>query len=449
MRKNKYAAIAATVAALLLVTGCGSGGGSGKAESVNPKGDVKPREISWLLSRPADGGVIKAMKQISKDYSKKHPGFSLKLITTPDRPSYIQKLETLAAANKLPDLFDIDATPLAQKLAKKGNMVNVEKMLKDMKIYDNYRTSALDYQRFDDGSLYMVPFESQIEVFFYNKALFKKAGINIPKTLDDFPAMCTALQKSGSTPIALNGKDMWPLERYMAFYPFRASGNEFIKNLKKGNAKLSNAEGRKAVQWMANLGKSQCFQQGFSSTEYADAQALFTSGKAAVYNDGSWDLPALATSKLNPEVRDDIDYFLLPTTPGSKTTENEYAAPSGIGMAINAKTYDPLVRDFIKYSLTKYSKIYADTGQITPMKSSTAKIPSDATPLYKRNFDDADKVGKVTLMPWDTQLDSTSNTRLQQELPLLVQGDISVDKFISTMDKVIQENGPKAFKDLN
>lgn len=449
MRKNKYAAIAATVAALLLVTGCGSGGGSGKAESVNPQGDIKPREISWLLSRPADGGVIKAMKQISKDYSKEHPGFSLKLITTPDRPSYIQKLETLAAANKLPDLFDIDATPFAQKLAKKGSMVNVEKMLKDMKIYDTYRTSALDYQRFDDGSLYMVPFESQIEVFFYNKALFKKAGINIPKTLDDFPAMCTALQKSGSTPIALNGKDMWPLERYMAFYPFRTSGNEFIKNLKKGNAKLSNAGGRKAVEWMANLGKSQCFQPGFSSTEYADAQALFTSGKAAVYNDGSWDLPVLATSKLNPEVRDDIDYFLLPTTPGAKTTENEYAAPSGIGMAINAKTYDPLVRDFIKYSLTKYSKIYADTGQITPMKSSTAKIPSDATPLYKRNFDDADKVGKVTLMPWDTQLDSTSNTRLQQELPLLVQGDISVDKFISTMDKVIQENGPKAFKDLN
>ena len=56
MRKNKYAAIAATVAALLLITGCGSGGGSGKAESVNPQGDIKPREISWLLSRPADGG---------------------------------------------------------------------------------------------------------------------------------------------------------------------------------------------------------------------------------------------------------------------------------------------------------------------------------------------------------------------------------------------------------
>ncbi|MFT9232525.1 MAG: hypothetical protein ABF515_07845, partial [Bifidobacterium sp.] len=64
---------------------------------------------------------------------------------------------------------------------------------------------------------------------------------------------------------------------------------------------------------------------------------------------------------------------------------------------------------------------------------------------YKRLFDDADNVGKTTAMPWDTQLDSTSNTRLQQELPLLVQGDVSVDEFITTMDKVIAENGPKAF----
>jgi hypothetical protein len=45
-----------------------------------------------------------------------------------------------------------------------------------------------------------------------------------------------------------------------------------------------------------------------------------------------------------------------------------------------------------------------------------------------------------------TQLDPTSNTRLQQELTLLLQGEIDPDEFISTMDGVIAENGPKAFK---
>ncbi len=99
---------------------------------MSPTGEIKPREISWLLSRPADGAVINIMKKIADDYAKDHPGFSLNLITTPDRPSYIQKLETLAAANKLPELFDTDATPFAQQLAKQGKMVDAEKLLKDL-----------------------------------------------------------------------------------------------------------------------------------------------------------------------------------------------------------------------------------------------------------------------------------------------------------------------------
>ena len=99
-----------------LLTGC-AGARRTDPTDVDPEGEIKPREISWLLSRPADGGVITAMKQIADEYAKDHPGFSLNLVTTPDRPSYIQKYETLAAANKLPELFDTDATPFAQKLA--------------------------------------------------------------------------------------------------------------------------------------------------------------------------------------------------------------------------------------------------------------------------------------------------------------------------------------------
>jgi raffinose/stachyose/melibiose transport system substrate-binding protein len=43
-------------------------------------------------------------------------------------------------------------------------------------------------------------------------------------------------------------------------------------------------------------------------------------------------------------------------------------------------------------------------------------------------------------MPWDTQLDPATNTRLQQELTLLVQGDITPDEFIKTMDAALTEN---------
>ena len=444
MKKLFRTAAVAAITALSLAA-CG-GGGATSPSNVSPTGEIKPREISWLLSRPADGAVINIMKKIADDYAKDHPGFSLNLITTPDRPSYIQKLETLAAANKLPELFDTDATPFAQQLAKQGKMVDAEKLLKDLGVYDNYRPNALNYQRFDDGSLYMIPFQFELEFIWYNKALLQQAGVSVPKSLDDIPAMCTALRSSGITPIAIDGQDQWPLERYVAYQAFREAGPDFLQKLKKGEAKFSDPAGKKAVDWMTALGKAKCFQDGFSSQGYSDAQNQFTSGKAAMYNIGTWELPSLATDKLNPDVRANIDFMTLPTTEGSVTAANEYVSPSGIGMAVNTKTYDPLISDFLKFALTKYPSEYAATGALSPTTDVQTATPANATPLYKKALGTANDLGDQQAMPWDTQLDPTTDARLKQELVLLVQGDITPEQFTSTMDSTIAQNAPKFFK---
>ena len=440
IRKRNAALLAAVTATTLALTACGGGAGGADPTDVNPEGEITPREISWLLSRPADGGVITAMEQIADEYAADHPGFSLNLITTPDRPSYIQKYETLAAANKLPELFDTDATPFAQKLASQDRMIDVDALLDDLGLAEDYREAALGYQRFDDGSLYMVPFEFQLEFFWYNTALFEAAGVTVPATLDDFPQLCRDLRAQGVTPIALNGQDQWPLERYMAYYPFRMAGPEYVQDLKNGDASFSDPAGVAAAEWLSELGKAGCFQEGFSSTGYADAQALFTSGKAAVYNIGTWELGNLATEALDPGVRDDVDYFTLPTIDGAVTTDDEYVTPSGIGMAVNAQTYDPLVRDFLKFALERYPEIYAATGALSPTTTAQTAIPADATPLYSRAVEQADTVGPKIAMPWDTQLDPATNTRLQQELTLLVQGDITPEEFVTTMDATLREN---------
>ena len=436
---------AAVLVALSTVAACSGGGGAAKPANVNPSGQIKPHAISWLLSRPADGSVITTMKALADEYAKSHPGFSLNFITTPDRPSYVQKYETLAAGNKLPELFDTDATPFAEKLAKQGRMMDVDKLLKDLGLYADYRPAALNYQRFDDGSLYMIPFEYQLEFFWYNKSLFKKAGVSVPTSLDQIPQLCRTLRAKGITPIAVDGQDQWPLERYMAYQPFRTAGPDYVKQLKQGKVLFSDAVGQKAVSWLSQLGAAQCFEKGFSSTGYADAQGLFTSGKAAVYNIGTWELSSLATDKLSPTVRSDVDFFTLPGQPGAATAANEYVSPSGIGMAVNAKTYDPLVRDFLKYALTNYPAKYAALGNLSPTTNVQTTIPANATPLYKKAVDTANDVGDKIAMPWDTQLDPTSNTRLQQELVLLVQGGITPSKFISTMDATIKQNAPKYY----
>ncbi len=93
-----------------------------------------------------------------------------------------------------------------------------------------------------------------------------------------------------------------------------------MQKLKTGDASFGDEPGRAAAEWLSGLGKAGCFQEGFSSTGYADAQALFTSGKAAMYNIGTWELGNLATDALDAGVRDSVDYFTLPTIEGAVTT---------------------------------------------------------------------------------------------------------------------------------
>jgi len=441
MKNKRLGIVGIAVTAALALAGCG-----GTTAAVSSDGKIVGHEVSWLLSRPADGSVIAVVKKVAAEYAKTHPGFKLNLITTPDRPSYLQKLETLAAADQLPELFDTDATPFTKKLVDQGKLVDVGKFLKDLGMYDQFRPLALDYQRFDDGSLYMVPFEFEMEFFWYNKALFKKAGVSVPKTLDDMTGLCAPLRSKGIIPIAVDGQDGWPLERYMAYQPFRLAGPDYLNKLKRGDVKLSDQVGTKAAQWISDLGSDKCFQEGFSSQGYTDARDLFTSGKAATYQIGTWELAALTSPDLPAGVKGNIDFFTLPTVAGAVTAANDYTVVSGIGMGISKKKFDPLVKDFLSYLLHHYSAKIVESGHMSPIIGSDVVIPKGASELYARALSEEAKLGTKVAFPWDTQLDPTTNTRLQQELVLLAQGQVTPQEFTKTIDDTIAQNAPKFFK---
>lgn len=436
-KRLALAGVAMTVA--LALVGCSTPSVPAEDE------EIVGREISWLLSRPADGGIITVVKEIAAEYAETHPGFSLNLITTPDRPSYLQKLETLAAADQLPEFFDTDATPFTRKLVDQGKLVDVEALLTDLGIYDQFRPLALDYQRFDDGSLFMVPFEFEMEFFWYNKALFEQAGVEVPATLDDFADLCGPLRESGVIPFALDGQDGWPLARYMSYQPFRLAGPDYLNELKRADVSLSDEVGTRAAAWLSELGAAECFAEGFSSQGYTDARDLFTTGKAAVYQIGTWELAALTSPDLPDGVKDNIDFFTLPTVDNAVTADNEFTVVSGIGMGISQKAFDPLVEDFLAYLLSEYSDRIVETGHMSPIAGAEVVIPDGASELYARALAEVDNLGQYTAFPWDTQLDPTTNTRLQQDLVLLVQGEITPEQFTTTIDETLAENAPRFF----
>lgn len=405
------------------------------SKSGNTENDVT--KVTWLTSRPVDGAIDQTMREIAEEYSEKNDGkWEIEFETTSDRPSYLQKLKTLVAGGNMPDIIDIDSDLYARELVDSGKLVDMKDFLQKNDLYDNFYPTALKYQEFVNGDMYTLPLEYHVEMIWYNKEIFEKNNISIPNTLDEWIEICEILDKSGINPITVDGVDRWPVQRYIAMPAFRRTGNEYIVELSEGKASMTDSVGKESVEFVKNIG--QYFNNGFAATDYATAQSMFLDGKSAMYYIGDWEISAMQ-EQYDAEK---IDYFYLPTIEGGKTKSNEFCVNSGIGMAFNAETFDEKTKDFILYVIENYGDKYATKMQMSPIKTD---LPTDIeySDLYLRIQNDMQNTGEKFLKPWDTYLDASTNTIMQDNMLLLASGDMSVNEFCKLIDDSIKANSNK------
>lgn len=390
--------------------------------------------VTWFASRPLDGAIDLTVREIAEQYSKEMGGkWRLEVETTADRPSYLQKLKTLIAGGNMPDIIDIDADPYCAELVQAGMLMDVKKFLEDEGRYDDFHSTALRYQEFTDGTMYTLPLEYHVEMTWYNKQIFDQYGLTPPKTMEEWLNICATLQANGIVPISVDGVDRWPVQRYLAMIPFRLTGNDYIINLRDGKTRISDETGMRAITFMQEIG--QYFNEGFGAVDYATAQSMFVEGKSAMYYIGDWEQAAM-NDLYDQGV---VDYFYLPMIGDATTDANEFCMNSGIGMAFNAATFDSKTKGFINYLIDNYGPVYAGRMQMSPIKS---ELPEgiEFTDLYLRIREDMNAAGDTFLKPWDTYLDSDTNTVMQDNLLLLASGDMSAEDYAALVDGALDAN---------
>jgi len=410
---------------------------SGEKVQPDDSGSASGEEVTvvkWFASRPVDGEIDLTIREIAERYSEEHEGtWKLEIETTADRPSYLQKLKTMIAGGNMPDIIDIDADPYCQELVDAGMLVDVKEYLQSEGKYDDFYPIALRYQEFTDGTLYTLPLEYHVEMIWYNKEIFEEYNLKIPSTMAEWLEICAVLKENGVTPIAVDGVDRWPVQRYLAMIPFRLTGNEYIIDLRNGEASMGDEVGLRGAAFLQEIG--QYFNEGFAATDYATAQSLLLDGKAAMYYIGDWELNAM-----NEQYEaDTIDFFYMPITDDAVTNANEFCVNSGIGMAFNTETFDEKTKDFINYVIENYGEIYAGRQQMSPIKTELPKN-IEFSDLYLRIREDMQNTGENFMKPWDTYLDSDTNTIMQDNMLLLASGDMSIEEFIDIVDAALEAN---------
>ena len=401
----------------MLLIGCGTKSQSTQSSSQAEGKDGGAREIHYFSSRSASDDTIVTLQEIT------------------DRTSYDQKLRTMIAGGQMPDMFDLDATPYAAELGEKGMLTDMDAFLDEIGEKDSYIPLALNYGRTADGKLYTLPLELSTEMIWYNVDMFKDAGIEAPKTLDELLEDCKALNDKGYTAFGIGGGDGWPLLRLLATYPFRMTGNDFLNDLSTGKATMSDEPGMKAAEFMSDIGKY--FQPGFSTTDVATGLNLFLSGKSAMYPTGTWELNYF-TDKNRPEGLN-VDYFYMPTIKDAKTSANDYWAFGGIGLSVNPKVFDEQYKDYLTFIVKNYSPAYFAHEHLAPQKVEMSDN-SKFDPLFLKIMEDTNNIGTTAARPWDVVLNEDVIATINDNLPGLCMDEETPDEFVKAVDEALDAN---------
>lgn len=195
------------------------------------------------------------------------------------------------------------------------------------------------------GKTYGIPLMTEREIVFYNKAMFKEAGISIPKTMDELMEAAKKLNKpdKGIAGIAIRGKASDAVTQFSGF--LRAFGGDFIVD---GKAAINTPEAIKAFQFYGDLLKNYG-PAGVANMGWTETQALFTQGKAAMRIDCDSQY-GFALDPKSSLISDQVGYFTMPAGPAGAKPFNIVAWSLGISTGSQNKDAS---WEFIKWSLGK------------------------------------------------------------------------------------------------
>ena len=165
---------------------------AGSAIGVNAEAlEPVEKSVVYLTTITPEQAGYKAMEALVAAYQEEvNPGFTMDIQYVADKPSYLQKVKTYAASDELPDMFNVDADAYTNILLENGLIQDITPVIEENGLDEIFLAAPLAWGRTSDGVQIAIPIDYSIEVFWYNKAIFEDAGIEIPKTFDEFLDIC-------------------------------------------------------------------------------------------------------------------------------------------------------------------------------------------------------------------------------------------------------------------
>jgi raffinose/stachyose/melibiose transport system substrate-binding protein len=304
----------------------------------------------WHISTAAEHKDL--WQKMADEYMAAHPNVKIE-ITVLENEAFKSKLTTVMQSGEPPDIFQSWGGGVMNEYATAGLLRDITPELdaNGGEWRNTIAPGALGVYSYKDKN-YGVPWDMGMIGWWYNKALFKQAGIeNPPTTWAELLEDVKKLKDAGITPIALGGGDKWPGMHMWAYLVTRLGGKENFEGALLRTGSFTDEPFVEAGKKLEELMALEPFQDGFLGATYGDQATAMGNSKAAMELMGQWAPAVQKDNSVDKKgIGDNLGWFPFPAVEGGKGDPGD-AVGGGNGFAVGKNAPDAAV-DFVKFLIS-------------------------------------------------------------------------------------------------
>jgi raffinose/stachyose/melibiose transport system substrate-binding protein len=308
-----------------------------------------------------DESISNAFDEMIKDFEGNNPGIKVKR-TTMSVDNIRSTIKPALTSGEGPDLFNYDAGPgYLGVLASSGLALDLTGYADQYGWNERFPEWINERVTFD-GKMYGIGHEVELIGVYYNKKIFKELGVDVPKTYDEFLAICEQAKQNGLVAISFDDKDQWPAFHLESVFYTAVAGKDKITKVLNQEETFNQPIFAEALDEFYALIEKGYVSSNPLAVSYDDGNKEFFSGKAAMRITGTW-----MVGEMVENLKEDVGFFLMP----SIDPNLPLMAPGGIGGAMVASGTTKHPDETAKFLDFMYSEevapIWYENSKIAPI----------------------------------------------------------------------------------
>lgn len=241
----------------------------------------------WIKEH--DRQMLQIFEEVVDSFQESHPNVKVNFEGVDQTDHRERKLKSEMVTGTSPDMFVLFAGAEIEPYIRSNRLMDLTDFVRDTGLDNKFQDlKAWTY----NDHIYGLPIEGHAEPLYYNKEIFEKLAISPPKTLSELDDDVKLLKEKGYIPFALGNKERWPAAIFAHYLMDRYAGPDLINELTKNDsaASFNNNAYLQAFMHFKTWVAEGAFSEPANDLSTEEAIDLFTSGQAAMYLNGSWDI---------------------------------------------------------------------------------------------------------------------------------------------------------------